>query len=125
MIAAPGIVIVSEGPMHPRELRRLVDLFFEDMVKFVVDVERGIAAVGGAKHAEAQHLLLANGSRQPDLWGATYWPGRGRDECVELSAPINVRPSDGNQGPEIQDPTIRRRVLELTWSLIGDGEALP
>jgi hypothetical protein len=120
-----AIVIVSDGPMHPRELGRLVDLYFDDRVKYVVDIERGIAAVGGEKHADAQHLLLENGSRHPDLWGATYWPGRGRDECAELSAPINVRPSDGNLGAEIQDPAIRRRVLELTWTLIGDGEALP
>jgi hypothetical protein len=124
MVMAP-VVLVSEGPMHPRELGRLADLHFEDGVKYVVDVERGIAAVGGEKHADGQRLLLANGSRQADLWGATYWPGRGRDECAELSAPINQRPADGNQGSEIQNPATRRRVLELTWSLIGDGEELP
>jgi hypothetical protein len=124
MVTSP-IVIVSEGPMHPRELGRLVDLYFEDRVKYVVDIERGIAAVGGEMHADGQHLLVANGSRLADLWGATYWPGRGREECVELSAPINVRPAEGNRSMEIQDPAIRRRVLELTWALIGDGEALP
>jgi Protein of unknown function (DUF5674) len=124
MVASP-IVIVSDGPMHPRELGRLADLYFEDRVKYVVDVVRGIAAVGGEMHADGQSLLLVNGSRLADLWGAVYWPGRGREQCAELSAPINVRPSDGNGSPEIHDPAIRRRVLELTWSLIGDGEALP
>ena len=125
MVAAFGIVIVGEGPMHPRELRRLVDLYFEDMVKCVVDVERGVAAVGGEMHADGEEALLADGSRQADLWGANYWPGRGREECVEYTSLINIRPAQGNRSMEIQDPAIRRRVLELTWALIGDGEALP
>lgn len=111
--------------MHPRELRRLVDTSFEDMVKYVVDLERGVAAVGGERHAEGAQLLLDDGSRQADLWGASYWPGRGREECVEYTAPINARPANGDGNMEIQDPAIRRRVLELTWALIGDGEALP
>ena len=38
---------MSELGFDPAELRRLVAAHFEDMVKNVVDVERGIAAVGG------------------------------------------------------------------------------
>ena len=40
------IVIATEG-LEPSELARLVQLYFGDMVKYVVDVERRIAAVGG------------------------------------------------------------------------------
>jgi hypothetical protein len=40
-------IVVAETRLDPAELRRLVAAFFEDMVKYVVDVERGIAAVGG------------------------------------------------------------------------------
>ena len=36
-----GIVVVSDGRIEPAALRRLVDLYFEDMVKYVVDVSRG------------------------------------------------------------------------------------
>jgi hypothetical protein len=63
IVNAPGIVIVREGRLDPYDLRRLVDLYFEDMVKYVVDVERGIAAVGGEMHADAEQLLLEDGSR--------------------------------------------------------------
>lgn len=111
--------------MHPRELRRLVDVSFEDMVRVVVDVKKGVAAVGGRMHAEAERVLVEAGSRPADLWGASYWPGRGREGCVECAAPINVRPAQGNASAEIQDPELRRRVRELTFALIGDGEALP
>lgn len=120
-----GIVIVSGGRIEPSELRRLVDLFFEDMVKYVVDVSRGVVAVGGEMHADAEEALLEDGSRQPNLWGANYYPGRGREECIEYTALINIRPAQDNRSMEIRGPAIRERVRDLTFALIGEGEPLP
>jgi hypothetical protein len=119
------VVVVKGAPIDRGELRRLVDLFFEDMVKYVVDVERGVAAVGGEMHADAEQALIEDGSRQADLWGANYYPGRGREECIEYTSLINIRPAQGNRSMAIQDPAIRERVRELTFALIGEGEALP
>jgi hypothetical protein len=120
-----GVVIVSGRRIDPAELRRLVDLFFEDMVKYVVDVHRGVAAVGGEMHADGEEALLEDGSRQPDLWGANYYPGRGREECIEYTSLINIRPAQGNRSMEIQDPGVREQVRDLTWALIGEGGPLP
>ena len=121
----PGVVIVRSGRIDPAELRRLVDEVFEDMVKYVVDVERGLAAVGGEMHADGEQVLLEDGSRQADLWGANYYPGRGPSECIEYTSLINIRPAFGNRSMEIQDPGVRERVRELTLALIGEGEGLP
>ena len=121
---APGIVII-ERRIEPVELRRLVDLYFGDMVKFVVDVQRRVAAVGGELHADAEEALLSHGSGQADLWGANYYPGRDPDECIEYTALINIRPSQGNQSMEIQDVETRRAIREITHALIGSGEELP
>jgi hypothetical protein len=118
-------IIIVDRRIAPDELARLVALFFEDMVKYVVDLERGIAAVGGQLHADAEQLLLASGSRQADLWGANYYPGRSRDECIEYTALINIRPAQGNRSMLIADPEIRARVRALTFDLLGEGEALP
>lgn len=52
-------------------------------MKFVVDVERGILAIGGEMHAEAEQRLLEHGSRQANLWGANYYPGRGSAGCID------------------------------------------
>ena len=123
MSEAPGIVIVRER-IDPAELERLVLLYFEDMVKYVVDVERGVIGLGGEMHADAEQLLLENGSRPADLWGANYYPGRGRDGCIEYTALINIRPAQGNRSMEIQDPALRERVRDLTWALVGEGEPL-
>jgi len=124
MADSPGIVLVGSR-LAPAELRRLVDLYFEDMVKYVVDVERGVAAVGGEMHADAEQALLDDGSRQRDIWGANYYPGRGPEECIEYTALINIRPAQGNRSMEIQDPAVRERVRRLTLALIGEGEPLP
>jgi hypothetical protein len=121
---APEIILISET-IATRQLADLVERFFTDMVKYVVDVERGIAAVGGELHADAEQLLLEDGSRQEDLWGANYYPGRGEDGCIEFTSLINIRPSQGNRSMEIEDDAVRARVRELTNRLIGRGEPLP
>ncbi|HEX4962295.1 MAG TPA: DUF5674 family protein [Thermoanaerobaculia bacterium] len=120
----PDIVIV-ERRIEPAELARLALLHFEDMVKYVVDVERRLAAVGGELHADAEQLLLQFGSRQVDLWGANYYPGRGPEECIEYTSLINIRPAQGNRSMLVADPGLRERIQEITFALIGKGEPLP
>jgi hypothetical protein len=120
---SPGIVVVC-ARIARAELARLVALYFEDMVKFVVDVERCVAAVGGEMHADAEALLLEQGSRQADVWGANYYPGKGRAECIESTSPINIRPAQGNRSMLIEDAALRERVRALTFELIGEGEPL-
>ncbi|MCU0251236.1 MAG: DUF5674 family protein [Vicinamibacterales bacterium] len=120
----PDIVIVDR-PIDPAVLRRLVERHFEDMVKFVVDVERRVAAVGGELHADEEALLLDNGSRQEDLWGANYYPGRGEAACVECTSLINIRPAQANRSMVIESAALRERVREIALGLIGRGEPLP
>jgi uncharacterized protein DUF5674 len=120
---APEIAIVNRR-IESAELARLVGRFFEGMVKYVVDIERKVAAVGGELHADAEQLLLADGSRQADLWGANYYPGTGREGCIEYTSLINIRPAQGNRSMDIADPVIRERVRDLTFALIGEGEPL-
>ena len=124
MPAVSEPILLLEERIEPAELARLVALFFEDMVKFVVDVRRGIAAVGGELHADAEAVLLEAGSEQQDLWGANYYPGRGEEGCIEYTALINIRPAQGNRSMEVEEAPVRDRIRELTYSLIGRGEPL-
>ena len=111
--------------IDPELLGRLVRTTFEVMVKYVADVERGVIAIGGELHADAEALLLEHGSQPGKLWGANYYPGRGRDGCVEFTSLINISPSRGNPGMEIVDPALRERIRALTFALVGEGEPLP
>jgi Protein of unknown function (DUF5674) len=116
-------VLLLRGRIGDAELRQLVERF-EDMVKYVVDVSRGVVAIGGEMHSDAEQVLLDDGSRQADLWGANYYPGRGREECIEFTSLINIRPAAGNRGMELQDEELRARVRSITFELVGEGEAL-
>ena len=108
--------------LSPAVLKRLVQQHFEDMVKYVVDLERRIIAAGGELHADAEHIMLEHGSRPGALWGANYYPGRGREGCIEFTSLINISPARGNRGMEIGDPALRDRVRALATTLIGEGE---
>lgn len=122
--SSPPDIVFVEGRLDRAELRRLVERHFEDMVKYVVDVGRGVAAVGGELHADEEALLLEHGSRQEDVWGANYYPGRGEGDCIEYTSLINIRPAQGNRSMRIEDEAVRARVRELTVALIGRGEPL-
>lgn len=123
--AEPAGILVLDRKIGSAELARLVAQGFGDMVKYVVDVRERIVAIGGELHADAEQLLLARGSRQPDLWGANYYPGRGPDGCVEFTALINIRPAQGNRSMEVQDTALRSAIREITFALVGEGEPLP
>jgi hypothetical protein len=123
MNGPPPIVLLSRR-IDPAEPSRLVQDGFLDMVKFVTDVGRGRVAVGGELHTDAEQVLLDDGGRPEDLWGANYYPGRGREDCIEFTSFINIRPARDNPGMEIADPAIRERKQALTFELIGDGEPL-
>ena len=94
------------------------------MVKYVVDVERGVIALGGEMHSDAELVLIEAGSRQQDLWGANYYPGVGQDGCIEFTSLINIRPARENPGMELLDEGLRARIRTLTFALIGAGEPL-
>ena len=121
---APAAIVVLEERISHDELSRLVRETFTDMVKYVVDVDRGIIAIGGQLHSDAELVLLERGSETDDLWGANYYPGRDSEECIEYTSLINIRPARGNPGMEVQDPEVRTRIREITFRLIGQGEPL-
>ena len=124
MSAAARILIVTE-PLAPEQLAQLIGDPFPDMAKFVVDIERGILAIGGELHADAEAILIDHGSRQESLWGGNYFPGRGELHCLEYGSLINIRPSLQNPSMFVQDAVIREKIRKIVSTLIGRGEPLP
>ncbi|HEU4747225.1 MAG TPA: DUF5674 family protein, partial [Gemmatimonadaceae bacterium] len=57
--------IVRE-PLTRPELVSIASAQFGDMVKAVVDVRRGIMALGGELHSDEEAMLLDDGSSQGD-----------------------------------------------------------
>ncbi|OGX23799.1 MAG: hypothetical protein A2787_05750 [Omnitrophica WOR_2 bacterium RIFCSPHIGHO2_01_FULL_48_9] len=83
-------------------------------VKVVVDVRRKILSAGGEKHVDGEQLLLKDGSKQEDLWGAGL--DLETDE-MDFDSMINLRPTQ-NASREVLDPNIRQQVESITRSLL-------
>ena len=64
------IKIVSV-PVPVGDLRRLAAGQFGEFVKAVVDVARGVMAIGGELHADEEAALLEDGARQADRGAST------------------------------------------------------
>jgi hypothetical protein len=85
-------------------------------VKLAVDLERGILAGGGALHADCEAVLLEEGGRQENIWGADWVPSA---QQVTFESLINIRPRQNNPSLEILDSGIRERVVEIVKPLLG------
>ena len=66
-------------------------------------------------HADCEAVLLENGSRQEDIWGANWDP---EAKTVQFEALINIRPRDNNRSMEIQDPQICSQVKRIVEGLL-------
>jgi hypothetical protein len=101
-----------------KDLKQIAEKIFGNLVKAVVDTEKGIMAVGGELHADEEALLLQNGSKQENLWGINIYPELSGDEFVEFDSMINLRPSQGNRSRGVDNPEIRKEIILIVNKLI-------
>jgi hypothetical protein len=101
-------------------LEALAQQQFGDMVKAVVDVRRGIMAIGGELHSDEEALLLDDGSEQRDLWGINLYPAETAENWIEFDAMINVRPSQGNRTRSVDDSALRDQIRRVVASLVTE-----
>jgi hypothetical protein len=88
------------------------------LVKAVVDIKRAIMVAGVTMHSDAEELLLEAGSEQADLWGINLYIQQSEDEWLEYDSVINLRPSQGNDSREVDDPAIRQKIREIVDHLV-------
>jgi len=115
---APRVRIVRSG-LARAELAALAEGQFGDMVKAVVDVARGMMAIGGELHAD-EATLLDDGSRQSDLWGINLYPGAHDAGWIEFDSMINVRPAQGNRSRDVEDEGLREAIRGVVAALVTE-----
>jgi len=91
---------------------------FDDMIKFVVDLDRKIIALGGEMHSDQEQVLLDDGSQQKDLWGGNVYPNNEKSDKIEYASLINIRPSQDNRAMEVQDEGIKNAMKDISESLL-------
>ena len=109
--------IITEAVTLAR-LREMAASKFGDMLKAVVDVEKGIMAVDGELHADEEEHLLVHGSKQVSLWGINIYPDAGIGDWIEFDSLINLRPSQGNRTRGVENPQVRQGIVEIVSRLV-------
>jgi hypothetical protein len=100
------------------EIRALAASRFGDMVKGVVDLERGILLLDADLHADQEASLLAEGSQQASLWGINLYHDVAGEDWLEFDSMINLRPSFGNRSRGVDDPATRAAIAGLIARLV-------
>jgi len=95
------------------DLKALAKERFGDMVKGVVDLEKGVMALGAELHADEEAVLLEQGSKQDNLWGFNIYVDEPRESWLEYNSMINIRPSQNNSSRDIQSKEIQDKITEI------------
>ena len=108
------IIHILDSPATAEQMTEMLmaNCFY---IKTVVDIRRQILAGGGEMHFDCETVLLDQGSRQADLWGASWNPISGE---IFYESMVNLRPRQ-NRAMLILDPTIRDRVKQIIYHLLG------
>ena len=101
------------------ELKNLAPADFGEMIKAAVDIEKGIMAIGGEWHSDAERVLLEAGSEQKNLWGINLFPGRAGEEMIEFTSLINIRPKLNNRTMIIEIPEVKEKIYQIVNKLIS------
>jgi len=107
------ILILRQRASEKQTLEMLEEL--QTYIKLAVDIERSVLAGGGEYHADCEEVLLEDGSRQENVWGADWYPD---SKALEFGALINIRPHQGNRGMEIESLELRKEIETIVRQLL-------
>lgn len=101
-----------------QELKKVAKKKFGNLVKAVVDTKRKIMVIDAELHSDQETFLIANGSKQKNLWGINLYPDIQGEDFIEFDSMINIRPSFGNNTRGVESPEIREKIREIVKKLI-------
>ena len=111
-------IILVDMPIARQRLKEIGEPQFGTYVKAVVDVNKGIMAVGGDFHADGESFLLDRGSKQMELWGINLHFDLQSPDMVEFDSVINIRSRQGNPSRSVEDAEIREKILRIVTDLV-------
>jgi hypothetical protein len=112
------MIEIIHQKISKEHLRKFLNDPYPEMIKFVVDINRGVIGLGGEFHADAEAQLLDDGSHQEDLWGANLYFDQKDNTRIEYTAMINIRPTHNNRSMQVEDDGIRTRMQEIAITLL-------
>lgn len=110
-------IIRKKATAH--EVKKMLESL-NSYIKLAVDIKRGVVAGGGLLHADCEAVLLDDGSKQEDIWGADWLPDT---KEVRFEALINIRPRQNNKQMVIEDAAIREKVETIVKERFEDDKS--
>jgi hypothetical protein len=87
---------------------------YQSYLKITIDIEQEAIALGGEYHADAEKVLLENGSRQENIWGGGVNLETGQYETIAM---VNLR-AGRNNSTDILDARARDKFLKLAQKIL-------
>ncbi len=109
------MIHLLRAPATKQQMNEMLEAL-DVYIKLAVDIQRDILAGGGVLHADCEALLIQDGSRQEDIWGADWIPST---QQIRYEALINIRPRQNNPAMEILDLAVRDSVAQIVQRLLG------
>jgi len=109
--------IITE-PISKDRILKEHNSFFQTMIKAVVDIDKKVIALDAELHADLETLLLEQGSEQNNLWGINLYLDKTKEDWIEYTALINIRPSMDNRDMEVKDVQTRKKINDIVYTLI-------
>lgn len=104
------MIIILDRKITLEEFEQAREVY-QDYIKTVIDIEKGVLAVGGEYHIDCEEVLIKSGSKFENLYGGGY---RISTEEVEYMAMSNFKPAFKKTTYEIMDKDIREKLFKLT-----------
>lgn len=113
----PHMKVITK-PIPLSKVKTLAKNRFGNLVKAVIDIQKGIIVIDADLHSDEEAELLSRGSKQENLWGINLYPDLSDDDFIEFDSMINVRPQSGNMTRGVDSPTLRKKIRSITKRLI-------
>lgn len=107
-------ILIIKKRAKKEEIKEMLQAL-KSYIKLAVDIKKEVLAGGGILHADCEAVLLKNGSKQEDIWGADWIPDT---KQISFEALINIRSRQNNPSMKIQNPIIREKVEDIVRGLL-------
>ena len=108
------MLILLESRATDEQMKKAAE-DIDEYIKFVVDIKREVATIGGLRHYEGEQVLLGEGSKQGDLWGGGFDL---ETKEVDYDSMINIRPHQDNPSRTVLSPDIRSKIDIIIMELL-------
>lgn len=103
------------------ELNEMTKKMDGNLVKAVVDVEKGVMVVDAPMHVDEELYFFEElESQQEHLWGINLFPAKyPNDDWIVFDSMINLRPSWGNRSSSVENPLMQAKIRKIVSGLVA------